>query len=428
MAELKLQPQTKVTSGLLIVQASNTPPPPQPHTHTPTHTHTHQLSYTSQVSGPGLQSATVNHSTHVVVEVTDPTGRPASLPQNITAQLETVSEEATPTNASRWSSPKEPETRVSVAMTTPSLYEVSYTAVSRGQHKLYVQVNDREISGSPFTITVYPDPTHLGRPVRTVTGLSAPYGIAFNSRGEAVISEYRDGHRVSIFDKGGQKIRTFGSRGDGPHQMKYPKGIATDETDNIYVSSVHKLQKFTSDGELIKSVGQNGNEEGEFDDPCGVTLYNNQVYVCDRDNHRVQVFDLDLNFVQSIGSHGTGKGEFVEPVDVKFDTSWNMYVAEWGNKRVQVMDIDGNFIRSFGQEGGGKLSRPSAIHIADKCVYVSDFSSHCVVVYETSGQFVTKFGRYGREEGELSRPHCITSCTDGFIHVCDQFNDRVQIF
>ena len=260
--------------------------------------------------------------------------------------------------------------------------------------------------------------------MRTVTGLTSPYGIAFNSRGEAVLSEFgRD--RVSIFDKRGQKIRTFGSLGDSPHQMKCSKGIAIDGIDNIYVSSQHKVQKFTSSGELIKCVGQEGRKEGEFDDPRGVTLYNNEVYMCDRNNHRIQVFDLDLNFVQSIGSHGTGRGEFAAPFDVKFDTAGNMYVAEFGNKRVQVMDISGHFIRSFGQEGEGL---PSALHIADKFVYVSDISSDCIVVYETSGQFVTKFGRLGREEGELDYPHCITSCTDGFIHVCDLGNNRVQIF
>ena len=48
------------------------------------------------------------------------------------------------------------------------------------------------------------------------------------------------------------------------------------------MSSEHKLQKFTGRGELIKCVGQRGSKEGEFDDPRGVTLYDNQVYVCDR--------------------------------------------------------------------------------------------------------------------------------------------------
>ena len=379
-----------------------------------------------QVSGPGLQSATVNHPTHVIVELTESNGQPCSLQQNVTAQLELVTE-ATPTSRSGWPWSKKPEKRVAVVVTSPSRYEVSYTAVSRGQHKLHVQVNDREINDSPFTVTVYPDPTQLGHPVRVVTDLKKPYGIAFNKCGEMIVSE-RSGHRVSIFDIRGQKIRTFGSRGDSSDQMVYPAGIAIDDTDNIYVSSLHKLQKFTSSGDLIKCVGQRGRKEGEFDDPRGVTLYDNQVYMCDHDNHRIQMFDLDLNFVRSIGSRGNGRGEFNEPHDVKFDTAGNMYIAERNNERVQVMDSSGHFIRSFGQKGERKLRGPSGLHIADKYVYVSDVSGHCIVVYETSGQFVTSFGRYGQKEGEFNGPHCITSCADGFIHVCDCLNNRVQIF
>ena len=273
-------------------------------------------------------------------------------------------------------------------------------------------------------MTVYPDPKQLGHPVRTVTGLVAPFGIAFNNREEMIVSEFRV-HRLSILDTRGQKIRTFGSRGDSPRQMIYPAGIATDDSGNIYVSSYHKLQKFTSTGELIKCVGRKGGKEGEFDVPRGLTLRDNLVYVCDLNNHRVQVFDLDLNFVRSIGSHGSGRGEFDKPLDVKFDTAGNMYVAEWGNWRVQVMDSSGRFIQEFGQ---GKLRGPSGLLIADKYVYVSDYIGHCIVVYETSGQYVTSFGRCGDNEGEFRFPYCITSCVNGFIHVCDWGNNRVQIF
>ena len=261
------------------------------------------VSYTCQVSGPGLTSATVNHPTHILVELMDSSGRPYSPPLNITAQLQLASKtaptsqpEATPTRTWRLLSKKQPVQHVSVAMTSPSRYTVSYTPVSRGQHKLHVQVNDREINGSPFTVTVYPDPRQLGLPVRTVTDLDWPYGIAFNSHQEMIVSECW-GHRLSIFDIRGQKIRTFGSHDDSPDQMIHPRGIATDDTDNIYVSSDHKLQKFTSSGELIRCIGKKGRKEGEFDFPAGVTLYDNQVYVCDCHNHRIQVFDLDLNFV-----------------------------------------------------------------------------------------------------------------------------------
>ena len=374
----------------------------------------------------------------------DSSGRPYSPPLNITAQFQLVSKttptsqpEATPAKT-WWPWSKKQETpptsksqkdNLPVVMTSPSRYEVSYTPISRGQHKLHVQVNDREINGSPFTVMVYPDPRQLGLPVRTVTGLDRPYYIAFNSHQEMIVSECL-GHRLSIFDIRGQKIRTFGSHGDSPDQMKFPAGIATDDTDNIYVSSWHKLQKFTSSGELMKCIDKKGRKEGEFDDPRGVTLYDNQVYVCDRDNHRIQVFDLDLNFVRSIGSHGKGRGEFNAPLDVKFDTAGNMYVAELDNSRVQVLDTSGQFIRAFGQEGEGKLRGPSGLHIVDNIyVYVCDINGNCIVVYETSGQFATSFGRYGQKEGEFDSPHCITSYTDGFIYVCEFGNNNsVQIF
>ena len=192
-----------------------------------------------------------------------------------------------------------------------------------------------------------------------------------------------------------------------------------DDKDNVYVSSKNKIQKFTSSGELIKCVGQVGKKEGEFDNPRGVTLYNNQVYLCDCSNNRIQVFDLELNFIRSIGSYGTGRGEFNVIDDVKFDSVGNMYVAEVGNKKVQ--DSSGHFIRAVGQ-----LSRAFSVLIADQYVYVA--TADRIVVYETSGQFVTSFGRCGQKEGEFRSPFYITSCTNGYIYVADCFNNRVQAF
>ena len=384
-------------------------------------------SYTCLVSGTGLQSATANHPTRVVVELSDSSGSLCSLKQNVTAELilQSTSSQATPTSVSWWPwtkktpspSPALPPLNAAVAVISPSRYEVSYTAVSRGPHKLHVRVNDSEINGSPFTVTVYPDPTQLGYPVSVVKDLNGPYVIAFNSRGEMIVSGCGS-NKVSVFDVRGRRVRTVSSHGDRPEQMEYPAGIAVDDTDNIYVSSKHKLQKFTSSGKLIKCIGRRGSKEGELNDPRGVIIHSNQVYVCDRDNHRIQVFDLDLSFIRSISSRGSGRGEFDLPYDVAFDNAGNMYVVEVGNNRVQVMDSSGQFIRMFGQEGEGKLRSPTAIHIADEYVYVSHWNSHRIAVYETSGQHVTSFGRYGRVEGEFKSPYCITSCVGGFIKLC----------
>ena len=267
-------------------------------------------------------------------------------------------------------------------------------------------------------MTVHPDPTKLGHQLKVVNDVNRPYGIAFNSQGQMLISECFS-HQIAVFDSSGHRIRTIGSRGERPEQMDGPAGIAIDDADNIYVTGYHKLQKFTSSGELIACVGQWGNREGQFHDPRGVTLHNNQVYVCDRDNHRIQVFDLDFNFIGSIDKIDT-------PFDVKFDTAGNMYVVEYRKMRVKVMDSSGKFMRVLGEDR--RLACPLALHIVDKYVYVSDYVGDCIVVYDTSGEFVTKFGKHGHKEGEFYGPYCITSCADGFIYVCDCSNCRVVAF
>ena len=62
-------------------------------------------------------------------------------------------------------------------------------------------------------------------------------------------------------------------------------------------------------------------------------------------------------------------------------------------------------------------------------MYVSDSGHHRIAVYETSGQFVTSFGRVGKGEGEgeFKSPRHITSDHNGFIYVCDCLNDRIKI-
>ena len=238
---------------------------------------------------------------------------------------------------------------------------------------------------------------------------------------------------MSILDNRGQTFLMFGERGETPGSMKYPAGVAVDKEEKyIYVSSEHKLQKFSSQGELKKCVGnEKGGKKGEFyefDDPRGLAIYEDNLYVSDRNNHRIQVFDLDLNFVRSIGSCGNGINEFNEPFDVKFDTSGNMYVAEFSNKRVQVIDSKtGQFVRFIGEEDANKVGLPTGLHIAKEYIFVSDLTHDCIVVYKTTGEFVTTIAYRGSRVGELCSPYCITS-NEEKLFVCDSSNNRVQIF
>ena len=66
------------------------------------------------------------------------------------------------------------------------------------------------------------------------------------------------------------------------------------------------------------------------------------------------------------------------------------------------MDISGHFIRSFvRKERENWVSHQLFILQTSLCMCRV---SQVIVLYETSGQFVTKFSRYGRKEGELRSP------------------------
>ena len=95
-----------------------------------------------------------------------------------------------------------------------------------------------------------------------------------------------------MLDAQGQRVMTIGCKGKLPFGDGLPTGITTDGEGNVYVASTdHKVHKFNKRGEVVKSVGKNGENVGEFDGPFGVKYHNDQVYVCDCNNARVQVFD-----------------------------------------------------------------------------------------------------------------------------------------
>ena len=67
---------------------------------------------------------------------------------------------------------------------------------------------------------------------------------------------------------------TIGWKRKPPFGDGLPTGITTDGEGNVYVASTdHKVQKFNRRGEVVKSVGENGGNAGEFDGPFGVKYH-----------------------------------------------------------------------------------------------------------------------------------------------------------
>ncbi|KAL9982243.1 hypothetical protein ACROYT_G004268 [Oculina patagonica] len=124
------------------------------------------------------------------------------------------------------------------------------------------------------------------------------------------------------------------------------------------------------------------------------------------------------------------------------------------NNVVKVFSENGKFVRSFGQSllslpngiciddcgkdlcsgqrqgsGDGEFQNPTGLAL-DKAgnLLICDDYNHRVQVFSEDGAFITKFGSYGQELGQLGLPSGVAVLNDGRIVVAEFRNNRVQFF
>ena len=183
-------------------------------------------------------------------------------------------------------------------------------------------------------------------------------------------------NEVKIFDNQGGFVKRWGS-----DYLKGPAGIAHTEDGNLLVVEqyANRISKYSRDGDLLHSWGEEGDKQGQFNLPWGMSLdKEGNVFVADWRNDRVQSFTADGKWLATFGSPGEAKsvgtggncynarvnggikhseapvGTFNRPTGVCVDQDGDIYIADWLNNRVQVLTPEGRFITEF--TGDGDLS------------------------------------------------------------------------
>ena len=296
-------------------------------------------------------------------------------------------------------------------------YQIEFTPKVRGRHQLEVIYNKTPVLGGPVQIFVNIPPNQLCKPVRSINvGVEVGF-VAINSSEELLVTTA--GGEIIAFDKSGKKLYSIKNEA-----LTSPRGIAVDG-DSIYVTNNgnHCLLKLDKMGKLLKSVGQKGSGEGEFNLPLGITVVGDQVFVCDFMNHRLQVFTSDLVFVRQIGSLGSGNGQFIGPTDITHDKEGNLYVTDMGNDCVQVFNTQGKFLRFLTTKGD--INKPVGICISRELVCVSQRKVNGqLFLYEKSGHKVRSFTCESGEDGIWG----IAIDQDGFIYACNVDKNEVKVF
>jgi tripartite motif-containing protein 71 len=210
----------------------------------------------------------------------------------------------------------------------------------------------------------------------------------------------------------GMVLLQGGQVGSNQGQFQYPRGIAIDSHNDIYVadSRNHRIQKISgSNGKFIMAFGGLANVgggdvkkitttfTGKLNEPNGVAIGpGDDVYVIDTWNGRVEVF--------------TSKG--------KYKTGYTTEDGFWGPREIVVNR----------GEGSGKYTGTS---------YVADTGKHRIVQFDANGKKVRAWGALdmktgqaikGDKEGEFNEPIGLALDKDGNLYVADRLNFRIQVF
>ena len=140
-------------------------------------------------------------------------------------------------------------------------------------------------------------------------------------------------------------------------------------------------------GDLLKTIGTRGKEEGQFNLPLqAATAPDGTVYVVDSGNFRVEAFTPDGKFKLAFGSIGRKSGQFTRPKGIAVDTQGNIYVVDAAFGNFQIFNPKGQLLLFVGDRGarGGpaQYMLPAGIAVdEDGRVYMVDQYFKKVDVY-----------------------------------------------
>jgi tripartite motif-containing protein 71 len=214
--------------------------------------------------------------------------------------------------------------------------------------------------------------TQWGSPGSADGQFANPQDVAIDSAGFVYVTDTHN-HRIQMFDSNGQFIQKWGTHGSGDGQLAFPSRLAFDSNDILYVTEPDngRIQKFTTTGQFVGKIA-----EGQLSFPVGIGLdSSNNVYVAESgasgNPSRVDKFSSSGQPITTWGSLGSAPGQFNQPKGLTLDQNNNVYVADEFNNRIQKFDSNGNLLAVFGQD---RLNHPIDVAVDSQGrVYASDF-------------------------------------------------------
>jgi len=248
--------------------------------------------------------------------------------------------------------------------------------------------------------------------------------------------------------------------------LSFPgKVIAT--RNNLYIadSGRNRILETYHDGKIRRVFGSgtasvlDGCEsEAMFDNPQGMVMVGDFLYVADTGNHAIRRIQIKTGEVMTLA--GTGKqGRYVadnfrEPLDAPLNSPWdlsycesNLYIAMAGQHQIWRMNLNHLAIERYAGSGGegivdgpldtASFAQPSGLAVHEDCLYVVDSETSAIreihlkqnVVNTLVGKGLFDFGdRSGvGREARLQHPLGISVDSEReALWIADTYNSKIK--
>ena len=192
-------------------------------------------------------------------------------------------------------------------------YTITLTPQTAGPHQLLITMDGQHIQNSPCDLDAirHHQYNSLCDPEQVIHCSGGPSCIAIHDSGDIYVTCWHD-NSIQVFDQAGQQKRTIGSHGSGDGQFNNPYGLFI-KGDVMYVADGlnSRIQKMTTGGQFIQKFGQYGSVQGQFKIPSFIIVdQRDRLIVSDTGNHRVVILDQAGTWLLTINGDVTGSHAF----------------------------------------------------------------------------------------------------------------------
>jgi len=342
-------------------------------------------------------------------------------------------------------------------------YEISHPVVNDSEMKIWKRYG---VSSWPTLVLIDPEGNNLGE----ASG-EGNYELIDNVLSK-LIPEHRK--KKTLNEKQIKfELARFQEKGDSP--LFFPGKVLADAAGNrlfIADSTHHRIVITDLNGKKIAVAGNgvpgkpNGAEavafdKAQFDDPQGLALKGDTLYVADRKNNLIRALDLKKQTVRTVagsGEKGEDRRDGGPALKVGLNSPWDLWVhgdrlfiAMAGHHQIWVLDLVKHDLELFAGHGSERIvngpptqacfAQPSGLTSDGKRLFVADSEGSVVraVPLDGKGEVTTvvgeewdrdlfKFGDVDGVGGKVRLQHALAvAYHDGKVYVADTYNSKIKV-